>query len=1476
MIHEYFHWFDLRSQHVEWRPRSQPWSPSSDEWKLVREDEGYVLKKGSLSLIDIRSDTSRILSSVLAGLEVGQHMITTYDLHSQTIHVRLPRMQLDFTTSKALCILASKQFPGTVVDENQTFGTLTGLCSSLVLRSNDRVSRKVIIPFGRLQSTPLNDHVKTTVLATSAGKITYMVYDIDIHLGRLVGDQSTLQRIYKSYLHAMTSSCFPDLLTGRTGTEEALAILAQASMHSFTSLGQAEKEVLGLIAALTPQREYYPKHLQVMQKVRWNKSLSIFSQHPRFRSAVEQILAHEHILNIFGDSRERSTSLPASDAHLLIRGAQHDALIRVCDFGAEIPRVTEDYRSRDTHEHSTGIEAVSTISKLVDEWSTKLRVSDDLFGLLKAPNRAVRGSASSDLVLGYDALWLEPVEIDIPKYWCSLQTLMSESNRDEHKYRIMFLLATMAYSPRSDPVVLETLLAFATVVELTGMRPPPHPVFDIKHGYEPKRQVLVELIKSAAFGFHTSPQASLPKLPHEDKKQYNARRHALYDQALYRIVNSIVDHFLQQWPRAKVIRPDSDQERDQFVDVEIVISAARQSFTTWFHNRELRDYAFRAQKSLSTLRPGIRSYTPYEIADRTTNDPQTRSYLAWDRLFHTGDLVDGPSIMVAKFPVVRRHSIHNNTTGIDALVQRDLRNGQNSFQKQYLHDFKKSTSSLERLDDIAFTLEGETPLSARKDLMSDCAQQVQQNLLRIKDLLKSQLSRAEFVATDLDLGPRLGISSLLKWLTLLPLTPAGRRWTVELMGLAINITRWQQSYRLVACGDDTQAVIDEVTYKPHQNWNPLERPEWMLLQLEGNFLIRPQQVDIAEQMISPHTGRNTAMQLNMGEGKSSVIVPMVAATAANKKQLVRVIVLKQLTNAMLEILACRLGGLLGCRIVFLPFSRSIKLTTSQLDDVHRLLDRSMKSGAVMLAQPEHILSFELYGPDRCLREDKLEGVAAINLQRWLDDHVRDILDESDELLNPKYQLIYTIGLQKGIDLQPDRWILIGDVLNVMASTCIQVASDFTEGLVINLADQGQFPHLHIIDRDTGQLVVESVVDNIFSNGLPSLRLDMMTKGRQQQVRRYITELRPGKTIVANVNKITSHDETLKKKLLVLRGLFAYQVLQFAFHHHRWRVSYGLSLDRSMLAVPFRAKDQPTPRSEFSHPDLTIILTSLSYYYYGLNDAQLRLTFETLIHGDDPESDYHCWVGHLPATSPVPRQLVGVNIEDKSQWDTVIFPSLRRLRLVVDFYMFHHVFPQGMREFPYRLSASGWNLAKERPGRPTTGFSGTNDSRFLLPLSIEQNDLPQQKHTNALVLKHLLQTENSVLLMEREGTDISRSQAILQAVTSFDRATNVLIDVGAQMLEMDNRRVAKTWLAMLENQQAQAAVFFDDNDVPMVIDRLDIVEALAISPFARQFDRCVFYLDDIHTRGTDFRFPRNFRAAVTLTRDLTKDRLVQGE
>lgn len=48
----------------------------------------------------------------------------------------------------------------------------------------------------------------------------------------------------------------------------------------------------------------------------------------------------------------------------------------------------------------------------------------------------------------------------------------------------MFLLATIAYTPKSDPMLLKTLLAFSTVTDLAGTESPPFPVFDLKYGYK--------------------------------------------------------------------------------------------------------------------------------------------------------------------------------------------------------------------------------------------------------------------------------------------------------------------------------------------------------------------------------------------------------------------------------------------------------------------------------------------------------------------------------------------------------------------------------------------------------------------------------------------------------------------------------------------------------------------------------------------------------------------------------------------------------------------------------------------------------------------------------------------------------------------------------------------------------------------------------------------------------------------------------
>jgi hypothetical protein len=295
--------------------------------------------------------------------------------------------------------------------------------------------------------------------------------------------------------------------------------------------------------------------------------------------------------------------------------------------------------------------------------------------------------------------------------------------------------------------------------------------------------------------------------------------------------------------------------------------------------------------------------------------------------------------------------------------------------------------------------------------------------------------------------------------------------------------------------------------------------------------------------------------------------------------------------------------------------------------------------------------------------------------------------------------------------------------------------------------------------------------------------------------------------------------------------------------------------------------------EFGHPDIAITLTCLSYYYGGLTKDQVLLCFALLAKRDDPEMEYAQWI-ELEQDIPTKlRRLVGVNTEDKSQVDEFLMPLFSRNKGVVDFYLSQVVFPRAAREFPFKLPTSAWDLVETKEN-VTTGFSGTNDNRYLLPTSIIQEDPDFVPGTNALVLRHLLLPENDHYECT-EGVNGERESAtaFLERLVKKDPEIRVLLDVGAQMLELRNEELARLWLSLLPD--ASAAVFVNDSDHLTVVTKDGILEPFILSPFSGQLETCVVYLDEAHTRGTDLKLPRDMRAAVTLGPKVTKDRLVQG-
>jgi hypothetical protein len=344
----------------------------------------------------------------------------------------------------------------------------------------------------------------------------------------------------------------------------------------------------------------------------------------------------------------------------------------------------------------------------------------------------------------------------------------------------------------------------------------------------------------------------------------------------------------------------------------------------------------------------------------------------------------------------------------------------------------------------------------------------------------------------------------------------------------------------------------------------------------------------------------------------------------------------------------------------------------------------------------------------------------LSLQKWIDSHTRDILDESDEILHARFQLIYTTGLQQHMDGYPDRWTITQQVLRFVKDRARAISRNHSNLIEYECSSPGSFPHIHVVQAsDVGRRLISLIVEDVMAGRLPNFDFQHTSSPLRDAIHSFISDEDvlqvPDTAKRAEEFAKGSDQSNLWSGLLLLRGLLASNILLFALTERRWRVDYGLMsqprhrkhYDRSptptMLAVPYRAKDVPAPNTQFGHPDLTIILTCLSYYYAGLSEEQLRVSFEMLLDQDDPSTEYALWVKEydrefLPDSL---RKLSEINLRSSEQWDKVIFPLFGRNQATIDFYLSRVVFPQEAKEFPWKLSGSSWDLGEKRE-KPTTG------------------------------------------------------------------------------------------------------------------------------------------------------------------------------
>jgi hypothetical protein len=171
-------------------------------------------------------------------------------------------------------------------------------------------------------------------------------------------------------------------------------------------------------------------------------------------------------------------------------------------------------------------------------------------------------------------------------------------------------------------------------------------------------------------------------------------------------------------------------------------------------------------------------------------------------------------------------------------------------------------------------------------------------------------------------------------------------------------------------------------------------------------------------------------------------MPMVATVLADSKMLTRLIVPKALLLQTAQLLQSRLGGLLGREVRHIPFARRTPTTTDTIKSYYSMHYDILKSSGVILALPEHILSFMLSGLQRLSDAQITEASRMVKVQAWMRRVCRDVLDECDYTLAVRTQLIYPSGSQLTIDGHPHRWETAEALLKLVEGHLWNLQNDF--------------------------------------------------------------------------------------------------------------------------------------------------------------------------------------------------------------------------------------------------------------------------------------------------------------------------------------------------------------------------------------------------------------------------------------------------
>jgi hypothetical protein len=846
-----YHWLKLHTGQIEIR-QHDPWKSKKGNWRLDLRTRRATRNNAS-TLVDPNSGLARKITQNFHWFEFP-HNITVYQPQRGKLRVELKRLGLDFVVSQGGLLLCPQL--GAVIAESrlQDVGTWYGLKSKLVVRSiKDHNQRSILLPMGEYNTEKEGSHV--SIVIKNNGQ--YLRFGVNNVLGRIECPAEPVMLYQRALWHASTSHFFPDPLTKSTGVEEALSYLSSGSYYPWTPLSTSSINVLLEIAKFTPSRLYYPPTLKAMESVQWNLVRPTIMQDDRYRRAVEKILQRHlelaQFVNVPGSSNSTSLLSVAGNSHLEDR-----AIYRTCtrNLGMDM-----GYKSRDRRTTSVEQAHAEEMAKLIFDWPSHIANTAHLADLL----------VDSPIIGGYvrffDKIRLSDIlHADLRYEWGALVKSALELTQP-NRFELTFLCSILAFSSDVNMDILRAIVSFSMLSDLKTL---PFPAATSYSRYQTGEAPDVNKIMHALMGAKkpctidrrtASTEQQMRQLDHEHK----ATRESV----------------LAQWPSATLAFDKLPITNDNFLDRAKALDLIQPVWERLVNNQVFSQHLEEVQLILSRSAPEKQMeasrYVPtarkapqlYPLRIRggelpaiaellgkniESKVPRTRNLLLRTKPNgHIDKVTNGHSVQPGDMhklvqPTSTRSSrgvaqkqIPSHIRELSKLVA-PLAASSSLIQKRYGLELQQSITALSDhivKSNSSAVHEPYNPTQIESDLFTT-KESLHVLVNRLRQVLQKDDQRADWL-TLVGLWPSVTLTSLLTEMRSTSGVTFGAGVRAALVDVGVVVTRYQRLLRIrdAAQHNSTQRLDDERANEGHTNWSPMEYTDWLLLEIEGDIMLRP-------------------------------------------------------------------------------------------------------------------------------------------------------------------------------------------------------------------------------------------------------------------------------------------------------------------------------------------------------------------------------------------------------------------------------------------------------------------------------------------------------------------------------------------------------------------------------------------------------------------------------------------------------------